>query len=67
MTEKWKSRTFIFSCLWSSFVPLAIIVQIFIPSVEIPIAEILPWSGGITLAYVGGNKVRDSVKENKAK
>jgi len=67
MNEKWKSRTFLFACLWSAFIPLAIIVQLFIPQVTIPIGEILPWSGGIVLSYVSGEKIRDSVREKNIK
>lgn len=61
--SKWKSRTFWFSVVWSAFIPLAIVMQVFVPSVEIPIEVLIPWAGGITVSYVGGEKVRDSMRD----
>jgi hypothetical protein len=64
MNEKLKSRTFWFSVVWSSFVPLSILAQVLLGgAVEIPIGTLIGMSGSITLAYVGGEKLRDSQKE----
>ena len=63
MNEKLKSRTFWFAVIWSAFIPLAIIMQVFVPTVEIPIGTLISMSGSIVIIYTGGEKLRDSQRE----
>lgn len=65
MNNKLKSRTFWFAVVWSSFIPLSIIAQVFIPTVEIPIGTLISMSGSIVLVYTGGEKLRDTYGKNK--
>lgn len=63
MREKLKSRTFWFAVVWSSFIPLSIVAQVLLPTMEIPISTLISMSGSIVLVYTGGEKLRDTQRE----
>ena len=54
--NRFKSRTFWLTILWTAFVPIAIVIQVFLKDIEIPINTIVTLAGTITLMYIGGNK-----------
>jgi len=63
--NRFKSRTFWLTVLWTAFVPLGIIVQVFLKNIEIPISSLVTLSGTITLMYIGGNKADNIVTTMK--
>jgi uncharacterized membrane protein len=54
--NRFKSRTFWLTILWTAFVPISIIVQLFVKEIELPTASIVTLAGTIALMYIGGNK-----------
>ena len=67
---KFKSRTFWLTIVWVAMVPLGIIAQIILASleagtVEIPIGQIVTFAGSATLVYIGGNKAITAVESSK--
>ena len=63
--NKMKSRTLWISIIWTAFVPLAIIAQVLLKTIEIPIERIVEFAGAITLVYIGGNKASNMVLASK--
>ena len=57
--NKWKSRTFLFALVWTAMVPLAILAQALVPTVEIPVASIVSFAGAIVVAYMGKRSVQE--------
>jgi len=54
--NRFKSRTFWLNVTWIAMIPLAIISQLFIPTVILPLSTIITFAGSVTLLYIGGNK-----------
>ena len=63
--NRFKSRTFWLTVLWTAFVPLGIIAQMFLKNIEIPTSSIVTLAGTITLMYIGGNKADNIVSTMK--
>ena len=59
--NRFKSRTFWLTVLWTAFIPIAIVVQIFLKEMELPITSLVTLAGSITLMYIGGNKAGNIV------
>jgi hypothetical protein len=62
--EKLKSRSFWFAVVWTLFVPLAFIAQIY-TQVQMPIGELIVMSGAIVTTVIGGNKLITNSKVKK--
>ena len=58
MYNKWKSRTFVLTVIWTSLIPLSVIAQVLIAKygIEIPLTPLFTSSGLITALFIGGNK-----------
>lgn len=62
--RKWMSRTWWLAVLWTSFIPLGFVFQ-FLMEVELPLAALI-WSAGLIAgAYVGGEKLVDSMRKKR--
>ena len=65
--NKFKSRTFWMVLTWMSFIPLAVIAQLFVASYEIviPINTIATGAATATALYLGGEKAAKIFREKK--
>ncbi len=63
--NKWQSRTWILTVVWTSFIPLSIIAQILIApyEIEIPLTPLVTAAGALAVAFTSFEKWRKGRRE----
>ena len=64
--NKFKSRTFWLTVVWTSFVPISIITQV-LTNINLPLEDIVMYAGLLTITFTGGNKAVNWIKMKKEK